>query len=107
MARVAAISAGPRSASPRGSRARSFCGFLGFSAIGGVGTSAGAVRQPCLLSLLPLWEKVARTQSASDEGSASAERTPHPPSLREGTLSHTGRGEEGLLTSANLVRSRR
>src|SRR4249920_504524 len=29
-------------------------------------------------SLLPLWEKVARTQSASDEGSASAERDPSP-----------------------------
>jgi hypothetical protein len=30
------------------------------------------------LFLLPLWEKVARTQSATDEGSASADRTPHP-----------------------------
>src|SRR5260370_30172607 len=49
-------------------------------------------RQPCLLPLLPLWEKVARTQSATVEGSASAERTP--PSLREGTLSHRGRGED-------------
>jgi len=29
-------------------------------------------------------------QSATDEGFASAERTPHPPSLREGTLSHKG-----------------
>jgi hypothetical protein len=37
-------------------------------------------------------------QSAPDEGSASAERTPHPSSLREVTLSHShkGRGEEGL-----------
>src|SRR3954468_9030611 len=33
MARVAAISAGPRSASPRGRRALSFWDFLGFSAI--------------------------------------------------------------------------
>src|SRR5882757_2695579 len=53
MRRVAAISAGPRSASPRGRRARSFWGFFGFSAMGGVGTSAGATRQPGLL-LLPL-----------------------------------------------------
>src|SRR6185503_6735216 len=36
MARVAAISAGPRSASPRGRRALSFCGLLGLSAIGGL-----------------------------------------------------------------------
>src|SRR5947209_682303 len=39
--RVAAISAALRSASPRGSRARSFCGFLGFSAMARVGTSRG------------------------------------------------------------------
>ena len=31
-----------------------------------------------LSSLLPLWEKVARTKSVPDEGSLSAERTPHP-----------------------------
>jgi hypothetical protein len=43
--------------------------------------------------LLPLWEKVAWTKSAPDEGSASAERTPHPSSLREATLSHKGRGD--------------
>src|SRR3979490_1758654 len=54
MARVAAISAGPRSASPRGSRARSFWGFFGFSAMGGVGTSRRAMRQPRLLLPLPL-----------------------------------------------------
>src|SRR6266852_1508556 len=53
MRRVAAISAGPRSASPRGSRARSFWGFFGFSAMGGVGTSAGTMRQPRLLLPLP------------------------------------------------------
>ena len=52
---VAAISAGPRSASPRGRRARSFWGFFGFSAMGGVGTSAGAMRQPGLLLPLPLF----------------------------------------------------
>jgi hypothetical protein len=31
-------------------------------------------------------------KSATDEGSVSAERTPHPASLREATLSHRGRG---------------
>jgi hypothetical protein len=41
--------------------------------------------------LLPLWEKAARTQFATDEGSVSAE-TPHQASLREATLSHKGRG---------------
>src|SRR5260370_13433443 len=55
MRRVAAISAGPRSASPRGRRARSFWGFFGFSAMGGVGTSRGATRQPGLLLPLPLF----------------------------------------------------
>src|ERR1700682_5309171 len=54
MRRVAAISAGPRSASPRGRRARSFWGFFGFSAMGGVGISRGATRQPCWLLPLPL-----------------------------------------------------
>src|SRR4029453_7678068 len=39
-------------------------------------------------SLLPLWEKVARTQSVPDEGFLSAETTPHPSSLREAILSH-------------------
>jgi len=43
--------------------------------------------------LLPLWEKVARTKSAPDEGFFAAETTPHPSSLREATLSHKGRGE--------------
>jgi hypothetical protein len=33
-------------------------------------------------------------KSAPDEGSASAERTPHLSSLREATLSHKGRGED-------------
>jgi hypothetical protein len=48
-----------------------------------------------LSSLLPLWEKVARTQSATDEGSVSAERTPHPSAMLRitSTLSHKGRGE--------------
>src|SRR5258708_29786018 len=45
MARVAAISAGPRSASPRGKRALSFGGFLGLSFMAGVGTSACRRRQ--------------------------------------------------------------
>src|SRR6185436_15579294 len=44
--RVAEIAAGPRSSSPRGRRALSFWGFLGLSAMGGVGTSRGALRQP-------------------------------------------------------------
>ncbi|WP_157817179.1 hypothetical protein [Bradyrhizobium sp. SK17] len=43
-------------------------------------------------SLLPLWEKVVRTQSASDEGFSPRIETPHPASLREATLSHKGRG---------------
>jgi hypothetical protein len=61
-----------------------------------------------------LWEKVAigglwppfliRTpmlcigyaKSATVEGSVSAERTPHPASLREATLSQKGRGEAEL-----------
>jgi hypothetical protein len=34
-----------------------------------------------------------RSGSETDEGSASAERTPHPPSLRYGTFSHKGRRE--------------
>src|SRR6476661_6378742 len=33
---------------------------------------------PRTSSLLPLWEKVARTKSVPDEGSASAERDPSP-----------------------------
>src|SRR5882757_3639710 len=44
----------------------------------------------CFSSLLPLWEKVARTKSVPDEGFASAEAIPHPSSLREATLSHKG-----------------
>jgi len=35
-------------------------------------------------------------QSATDEGSFTAERTPHPPSLCSGTLSHKGRGGRAL-----------
>src|SRR5215470_855186 len=49
-------------------------------------------RLDTVISLLPLWEKVARTKSATDEGSLSAETNPHPASLREATLSHKGRG---------------
>jgi hypothetical protein len=33
-------------------------------------------------------------KSVPDEGSLAAEATPHPPSLRSGTLSHKGRGKE-------------
>jgi hypothetical protein len=39
-----------------------------------------------------LWEKVARMQSAPDEGFYPRMQTPHPPSLRSGTLSHKGEG---------------
>ncbi|QOZ31743.1 hypothetical protein XH92_08540 [Bradyrhizobium sp. CCBAU 53421] len=45
-----------------------------------------------LTSLLPLWEKVARMQSAPDEGFSPRRETPHLASLREATLSHKGRG---------------
>jgi hypothetical protein len=37
--------------------------------------------------------RIGYAQSATDEGSVLVERTPHPPSLRSGTLSHKGRGE--------------
>src|SRR5450432_1819200 len=82
MRRVAAISAGPRSASPRGRRARSFWGFLGFSAMGGVGTSAGAMRQPRLLLPLPLLRGRVRDERSSlgggEKPQAPALRRPHP-----------------------------
>ena len=43
-------------------------------------------------SLLPLWEKVARTKSVPDEGSVSADRDPSSAfAFREGTFSHKGR----------------
>jgi hypothetical protein len=49
--------------------------------------------------LLPLWEKVARTQSVPDEGSfsadegfSSAEKDPSPGSQERSDLSHKGRG---------------
>ena len=47
--------------------------------------------------VLSLWEKVARIDRCEpDEGSASAERIPHPSAMRRiaSTLSHKGRGEE-------------
>jgi hypothetical protein len=53
-----------------------------------------------LSSLLPLWEKVARTQSATDEGFVSAERTPYPSALRADTLSHKGRGKKETQNAA-------
>src|SRR5258705_12187820 len=37
-----------------------------------------------------------RSGSETDEGAVSAERTPHPPSLREGTFSHKGRRKKEL-----------
>ena len=46
-----------------------------------------------LPSLLPLWEKVAR-EARRMRGFCLRRETPHPPSLRSGTLSHRGRGEE-------------
>src|ERR1700710_1316068 len=51
-----------------------------------------------LTSLLPLWEKVARTQSVPDEG-VPQNSTPPPPVShlpRRATLSHKGRGEGKL-----------
>jgi hypothetical protein len=49
-----------------------------------------------------LWEKVAWTQSTPDEGSVSAERTPHPSAMLRivSTLSHKGRGEKHLTLAA-------
>ena len=64
------------------------------------GVCGEASRQDSRFFLLPLWEKVARTKSATDEGSLSAETTPHPPSLREGTFSHKGRREEKMSSAA-------
>src|SRR5205807_9216424 len=86
---------------PRGRRAVSFCGFLGLSAMGGVGISRRAARQPCLLPcLLPLWEKVARStggRSRRMRGLYPRRETPHPPSLREGTLPQGERGRSACL----------
>src|ERR1700691_759438 len=54
-----------------------------------------------LSSLLPLWEKVARTKSVPDEGALSIDRSQpltrlaFAPLIRA-TLSRKGRGEEGL-----------
>src|SRR5882672_11459873 len=77
MRRVAAISAGPRSASPRGRRARSFWGFFGFSAMGGVGTSRGAMRQPGLL--LPLPRFAGEGWGGGDAGPGACGFSPPPP----------------------------
>ena len=49
-------------------------------------------------SPLPLWERVDRMSVSSfetGEGSVFAERTPHPPCLRQGTFSHKGRRKKG------------
>jgi hypothetical protein len=62
-------------------------GFLRYARNGG--------KREMLPSLLPLWEKVDRRRESggeTDEGSVSAERTPHP-ALRA-TFSHKGRREE-------------
>src|SRR6187431_675942 len=53
--------------------------------------------------LLPLWEKVARTQSAADEGSLSAETNPSPVSnARAHSIHplHKGRGWKGTARSS-------
>src|SRR5712672_346062 len=84
MRRVAAISEGPRSASPRGRRARSFWGFFGFSAMVGVGISAGATRQPGLLLPLPL---VAGEWWGGGDAGPGACGFPHP-----GPPPHAGEG---------------
>src|SRR4029077_1655798 len=80
-----------RSASPRGSRARSLWGFFGFSAMGGVGTSRRAMRQPrLLLNLAPLFAgrgRNSRVAGISGEGQGTmptansafaGRRAPHP-----------------------------
>ena len=46
-------------------------------------------------SLLPLWEKVARTSSATDEGSPSAETDPSPKSHLRCDLTSPIRGHKG------------
>jgi hypothetical protein len=58
-------------------------------------------------SLFPLWEKVARTQSATDEGFASAERDPSPGfasrnhPLPQGERVKRQRGNDFTLSSDN------
>jgi hypothetical protein len=47
-------------------------------------------------SLLPLWEKVVRTQSAPDEGFASAETDPSPVTMLTAFASRHARGEGRL-----------
>src|SRR5215216_1408534 len=51
--------------------------------------------RPCFPSpLVGEGGSTARSDGEPDEGSLSAERTPHPPCLRQGTFSHKGRREE-------------
>jgi L-aminopeptidase/D-esterase-like protein len=54
-----------------------------------------------------LWEKVAPTKSASDEGlrgkNVCADHTPHPSALRAATLSHKGRGKKAVSAMKNLL----
>src|SRR6202165_288154 len=63
----------------------------------------------CDSSLLPLWEKVARTQSAPDEGSLSAETDPSPvrgASHRVHPLPQGERGRGRLLSRDMMVHDR-
>src|ERR1700732_4741399 len=62
--------------------------------------------------LLPLWEKVARTQSVPDEGAfsadkgfSSAEKDPSPGSQERSDLSHKGRGGPSMQRQLNLISS--
>ena len=51
-----------------------------------------------------MWEKVAWTKSAPDEGFDSAETDPSPVfAFREATLSHKGRGEESFYGVIEIV----
>src|SRR3984957_17650241 len=77
MRRVAAISAGPRSASPRGRRARSFWGFLGLSAMGGLVPAPARCGNHAACFPSPLVGE-GGARSAPDEGSLSAETDPSP-----------------------------
>ena len=88
------MAAGPRLSSPRGRRALNFCGFFWFVGHGGVVPAEPRRGNRLLTSLLPLWEKVARTQSATDEGFVSVEKYPSPALTSFGILSRKGRGEE-------------
>jgi hypothetical protein len=58
---------------------------------------------PLASFLLPLWEKVAQSSGARWSrlrGLCPRTETPHPPSLREGSLSHKGRGKNPVADFA-------